>query len=357
MQKAVTETDTAHLCVMCMQHKPVSAFAVHNKVDRPGKAPRKQRSSRCLECDRKRLDERMGGNVATDSTVQGMAKELLYKWSKADQMGTMMMVNKHEISVDPRYQRDVNEAKRLKIASDFRWPGFGVLTCALRKNGSLYVIDGQHRLAAAMNRTSVTEVPCIVFDVVDDVAFEAEMFILANKNRKPVTARETYRADLMRGDPVSLACEALVTSHNYTVTAPDRHIPGNAVGRYITCIRALKTAMALHPDITKAMFPLLIDIAGGGHIAQRVFVGVIECERRIRIHGHTLLDHRDKLIAAGQDAIAAEIFRTAEFRRSSGPRVWSEGVLNVVNHKKRNRLFFDTVNVGVIEADDVDDEA
>jgi hypothetical protein len=288
-----------------------------------------------------------------DGVIRNIDKEThpKYAWAKTDEPGKLAYINKNILNVDSSYQRTLRDNTRLFIARNFSWAAFGVLSVANRSDGSLYVFDGQHRLAAAMERPSITQVPCVVFNVADDIAFEAEMFLKANRNRKPVLALETYKADIVAGDPIVKKVQALLSAHNYVVSA----IPGGEGVRTIRCISQLKQFVRLMPNELETMFPLVVEIAQGGYIEHRLLAGVVYCEYRLRKVGLNLKPYRRKLVEAGREAVLREIHRTVEYRRVGGMSSWAEGVLNVVNHRLRNKISFDATTEAP-EADVGDEE-
>jgi hypothetical protein len=194
-----------------------------------------------------------------DGVIRNIDKEThpKYAWAKTDEPGKLAYINKNILNVDSSYQRTLRDNTRLFIARNFSWAAFGVLSVANRSDGSLYVFDGQHRLAAAMERPSITQVPCVVFNVAD--------------------------------------------------------------------------------------------------IEHRLLAGVVYCEYRLRKVGLNLKPYRRKLVEAGREVVLREIHRTVEYRRVGGMTSWAEGVLNVVNHRLRNKISFDATTEAP-EADVGDEE-
>lgn len=123
----------------------------------------------------------------------GVDKIERYKWTAVGTPGELRWINKRDINTDyDSYQRELTQ-KVDTICRNLDFMAFGCLTIARRKDGSLWVVDGNNRLHAALRRSDIENVPCIVFDVVD-VCREAQGFIGANQQRKPVTAMEKFRA-------------------------------------------------------------------------------------------------------------------------------------------------------------------
>src|SRR4051794_31726791 len=97
----------------------------------------------------------------SEKTHRGTDKIRQYGWTADNVPGKLIYLPKESLQVDPTYQRPLNDRKRLRIASAFNWAAFGVLICARRPDGTIWVIDGQHRLSAAMSRSDVRDVPVI----------------------------------------------------------------------------------------------------------------------------------------------------------------------------------------------------
>lgn len=129
----------------------------------------------------------------SESLPGGVDKIERYKWTAIGTPGELCWINKRDIKTDyDSYQRGLTH-KVDTICRNLDFMAFGCLTVARRSDGSLWVVDGNNRLHAAMRRSDISVVPCIVFDVIS-VEREAQGFIGANQQRKPVTAMEKFRA-------------------------------------------------------------------------------------------------------------------------------------------------------------------
>jgi hypothetical protein len=71
-----------------------------------------------------------------------------------------------ELKVDDTYQRslETDPSQRLirRIAQFWDWGLCQPLAVARRQDGSLMVVDGQHRLAAATLRGDIAHLPCVI---------------------------------------------------------------------------------------------------------------------------------------------------------------------------------------------------
>lgn len=122
-----------------------------------------------------------------------------------------------ELAVDPAYQRGLdNGSSRALIAAiarDWDWGLCQPLVVARRIDDGaeqLFVVDGQHRLAAARLRGDIGDLPCVVVSY-GDAGGEAQAFVALNSRRRPLAALDLFRAALAAGDPEAATIDRLVT--------------------------------------------------------------------------------------------------------------------------------------------------
>lgn len=112
-----------------------------------------------------------------------------------------------DLRIDPAYQRSIdNGASQTlirKIAMFWDWSLFHPLAVARRTDGSLWVVDGQHRLAGARLRTDLHDLPCVVSSY-SNRADEAASFVAMNVQRRPLTAIELFRAAVAAADDTAV---------------------------------------------------------------------------------------------------------------------------------------------------------
>lgn len=127
-----------------------------------------------------------------------------------------------DLVVDHAYQRMAEEpsSKRLiqHIAGNWDWRLCAPLTVSDRAppEQGLYVIDGQHRLAAALLRQDVHELPCIIskFSGIED---EARLFVALNSARRQVGEVEKFHARVASKDHYALAAKRVIEDSGLTV--------------------------------------------------------------------------------------------------------------------------------------------
>jgi hypothetical protein len=107
------------------------------------------------------------------------------------------------LGIDPAYQRSIDNttSKALiqRIAKDWNWDLCQPLVVSLREDRSMFVVDGQHRLAAALARGDIDQLPCFICSL-PDISAEAERFVQFNRNRKALKPLDLWKASVASGD-------------------------------------------------------------------------------------------------------------------------------------------------------------
>jgi hypothetical protein len=139
-----------------------------------------------------------------------ITKVTRYGWVLRDSQGVFRKIDKNDLNIDHSYQREKVIIKKVRdIQSNWSWVGCGIILVALRNDGSCWVMDGQHRVLAARNRSDIDELPCLVFEV-ESKTDEAAGFLVANTQRKPVTAIAKYKAMVMTKDTTAIAVDEVL---------------------------------------------------------------------------------------------------------------------------------------------------
>lgn len=254
-----------------------------------------------------------------------------YGWSLRDEPGVLMDVEKSELSVDHTYQRNVNNLKANKIASEWSWVACGVLIVASRADG-FFVIDGQHRLAAALKRSDIKTVPCIVFDVENGVLGEAEGFIASNTLRKPMSGVDKFRALLVMKDPAALLVNRLCT-------ATMRKITTGGTGRNLSCVGHALLNANKHPKVFERIFPLVDRLCNDKIMHEWILNGMMYLELKMP-DGESLTDKRwaDKILSIGHDRILDGIRTAKAYYKRGGPKIFATGIVDAINFKAKKKL-------------------
>lgn len=260
----------------------------------------------------------------TDTHIGSISKVDKYKWTTKDKPGVFKSIRKTELKVDAAYQRDLLISKTLAIASSWSWISLGAIIVANR-NGVYYVIDGQHRLAAAIKRADVNELPCLVFET-EDVGQEAKGFLDLNTGRKAVTMFARQKAMVAAGDPiasyVSDICEALGVVIKRSPTGPAEI---KAVGWLLR-----------RAEEDKGKFCMVLEIAAdlcrkdGIPIGDRLLDGIWYLNDNC---GEGLADKRlvKRLHDKGAKTLSTAAMKAAAYFAKGGSRTYAIGMLDEIN--------------------------
>lgn len=139
-----------------------------------------------------------------------------------------------------QYQRTQNERHVQKIVDAWNEDAFGALVVARRKDGSLWVVDGGHRLAAA-RALKINTVPCTIMDS-DGPAHEALVFRALSTTRK-VHIITVFWGRITAGEKVAVDILRTVRSHGFEIpksTGGANRGEGRAVWPRISAVGALE---------------------------------------------------------------------------------------------------------------------
>lgn len=207
----------------------------------------------------------------TDASIRAAraiaaARSALKKWPAA-KGNPPSIENRHpsELNLDDSYQRSTDngasQALIKKIATGWDWRMCLPLVVSKRDDGSLWVLDGQHRLAAALLRGDIPFLPCCV-GVYGSVADEAAMFVAMNRARKPMNRLDDFHAAIASNDGEAIEIAKLITDAGFTVsrrTGSQSWIAGevaftSAIAKILrkhgatVCANALQTMQEAWPD-------------------------------------------------------------------------------------------------------------
>lgn len=120
-----------------------------------------------------------------------------------------------KLQIDTAYQRAIDSpaSQRLikGIACQWDWGLCSVLLISDRGDDGLFVVDGQHRVAAARLRDDIPHLPCLT-TIMSSREAEAKLFVAVNTKRKTVSPLDRFHARCMAGDEEALDILDAVTS-------------------------------------------------------------------------------------------------------------------------------------------------
>ena len=198
-------------------------------------------------------------------------------------MPTLQFCLLGQLQVDEAYQRSLavpgSQTLIRQIAMFWNWDLCQPLVVARRDDGALFVVDGQHRLAAARLRSDIPQLPCVIASYAS-TADEAASFVALNQQRRPLNALDIFRATVAAEDDVALAVVAALADHGLSV-APHWNCSSWKPGM-VSNVAAIAAAWRRDgPELTRLALRVM-SLAYPGQVLQycgTVFGGVIGAAR------------------------------------------------------------------------------
>jgi hypothetical protein len=154
------------------------------------------------------------------------------------------------LGIDDSYQRslEAETSQRLigKLAANWNWDLCEPLQVARRSDGSLWIVDGQHRHAAAVMRGDIPHIPCVIKHY-DDRTQEAATFVALNKQRRPLGSVDVFKATLAAGDEDARAVMQIITDAGLSLARHQNCISWKAGQLY--CVPTIRRGYRAHGRI------------------------------------------------------------------------------------------------------------
>lgn len=260
---------------------------------------------------------------------QGLDKVARYHWRMRDKPGNLVELNKGLLSIDPEYQREPNEDKISALANDWSWVACGALIVASRvgPDGGLFVVDGQHRYLAALKRSDITDLPCIVFETLE-MKDEAEGFLAANTLRRPLGGVDKFKALVASDDHASICAEALVADAG-------RRVSRTSSTTTVACVASLTAWIRRDEEATARIWPLVVAVCNEQVLHDIILSGLVDLE--LRLEGGSLLEARwsKRVQEIGFSGLLNSAQKAAAFYARGGAKVWGLGMLKEINKRAR----------------------
>ena len=269
-----------------------------------------------------------------ESARSGVSKVDFHGWRISDKKGEFAYVSKYLLNVDTsHYQRTAAVGRILTLAQHWSWIACGVLIVVRRRDGTLWVVDGQHRKLAADKRADIKDLPCLIFTGVA-LDKEAEGFLKVNTVRGPMQSHDAFRAMLVAKRPVAVAVNEIIEESGYTVS-------GNGTGRNVGCASVLMYEYERDRETFRSIWLLCVELSDGQPIRREPLEGLCYIENALKRSGtdHSLL-HAHNIVSlrrAGMDGIKEAIAKARAFYAKGGAKVYAEGIVQLMNHKRTSR--------------------
>jgi hypothetical protein len=195
-----------------------------------------------------------------------------------------------DLNIDPSYQRSIEAAASQtlirRIAQFWDWSLCQPLTVARRADGTLMVVDGQHRLEAARLRRDIEDLPCVVTSY-SSAGDEAAAFVALNQQRRPLGAIDLFKAALAAEDDDARKIARLLTEAGLRL-APHTNFTAWKPGM-VSNISGIQTCLRVHGERVTALSLTALAKAFAGQVlryAGSIFPGICSCvAQELRIEG------------------------------------------------------------------------
>lgn len=265
-----------------------------------------------------------------ERTHRNVDKIQRYKWDVKDSPGEFRRIDKKHIRVDAMYQRDANGAKVLELRRNWSWVACGTISVAQR-DGFYWAMDGQHRVLAAQGRSDIRTMPCMVFDI-NEVAEEAQGFLNANGNRKPVGAIDKHRARIIAGDPLALKIQETLDSLGLNLSKSARSVGDfgaiSLAYRQADDFESFRKVLALAAEICRE---------GEVPVAEKLVDGLLYIDRNTE-EGVTERKLQTRIRHVGAERLLEGALRAAAYFARGGARVFAQGMMDVLNKGIHNKF-------------------
>lgn len=126
---------------------------------------------------------------------------------------TLEWVAVEHLSIDPAYQRATDGPHSRKIIfgmiKGWDWTLCQPLVVARRPDGSLFILDGQHRHIGAIQRGDIAYLPCVILSGCNQ-AQEANTFVALNTRRQRLSQADIFNGMLAASDPDAVRMAAIL---------------------------------------------------------------------------------------------------------------------------------------------------
>lgn len=277
-------------------------------------------------------------NDETAPAPNGGAADKVAKfgWTLSGKPGVYLDVAKGDLCVDHTYQRDnVSQTTITTIAGNFNWVSFGVLLVVLRNDNEMFVIDGQHRLLAALKRSDIQKVPCLVFEEIG-VKGEAAAFKSVNESRKAVSSIDKFKAAIIAEDPIAIEIRGFLERHGLTVSST------RADGT-LDCINHVTSLYNTNAAALDMALPTVIAANEGQVIHQMILSSVFHIAQKYP-ESFKNPAVQSRIVRAGRKTLLAACNRATSIYGTSGRRIWATGIITDIINKgaRTNKIVLET---------------
>jgi hypothetical protein len=260
-----------------------------------------------------------------------MDKIKAYGWELKDSPGEMKWIDKTLLKVDHTYQRNHSQSKVLALSSKWSWVACGTIVVGQRKD-QYYVIDGQHRVLAAKNRSDIIDLPCIVFTT-KSIVEEAVGFNNSNTQRRQISIFASYRAKLVAKDEETLYLAKVLSDLGF-------HVNDHAEQPMdIACIGACYSAMRNNRIQFERTMKMVKELCAKDPVYDRILQGVfyLSCHLSTDLEDRRL---RTRILKTGVSDLLRATKTASAYYSTGGAKVYAMGMLEEINKGLKKKFTF-----------------
>lgn len=255
---------------------------------------------------------------------QGVDKVTLYKWGIQDRKGEFRYIAKHLLRIDHEtYQRITTKGRMQVIVGNWSWVACGALCVADRGPNGLWIIDGGTRHGAAMRRSDIKDLPCMVFQI-ENIEQEAQGFLSVNTGRNRISVVDRYRAMLVAGDPNAVYVQSLLDAVGRTCKREN-----NGIG----CLTAMLALADNDRETLNKIWPVVHMLHGEHAVSASLFSGLAYIEANIA-DDYSLCAERSRrarLQSIGMEELLQETRKATQYYGTGGAKISGTAILQRYN--------------------------
>lgn len=234
------------------------------------------------------------------------------------------------LAVNKRVQRAIIPARVKKLVQGWTFRGVGVITIS-RRDGINYIVDGQHRWAAALELGhGNSKVLCHIYTDLTEQE-EAALFLTLNDART-VSAIDQYHVGLIALDPICIGARNTLARHDLSIGT------GTSDGT-VRCVSKVLALQAKDPALLEAVCRTLVATWGTRAAA---FEQVVLTAAGIvlgRFNGELDLGAFSKKLSGyrgGPSALAGDARGLADYKPITVTRAAAEIMVDTYNKGRRS---------------------
>lgn len=247
-----------------------------------------------------------------------------------------------DLEVDPAVQRAyLKQYKVQEIMTKFDPKGVGRILVSQRKDRSLRVLDGWHRVEAVRRLTDNDgTIPAEVYKGLS-LSQEAELFLLRNAGDRPTTI-DRYRVSIIAGEPEAVEIDKLLHAFGWKVALTTTHTDHGSLSCVVALRNLYRRSVEGGHDPNLVHMSLLIiskawgndRFAGQGHIVTAL--GRVAGEYGDRLDLDILVD-KLRHYKGGPLALTTAARQFASLRKMSLPMATADLIVETYNKGQGSR--------------------